>query len=105
MTALNNTSYDSDPLLLNIFRSNLTIPNFFTIFLNRTGIGAGDGGIFTIGEVEPEYRAVLDAPKLLTLPYAWVTAVSGLRVDGKLYTGHGITCVALSPTVSLSITY
>jgi saccharopepsin len=45
-----------------------------------------DGGLFTIGEIDEEFAAVLNAPKLDQYPPGegrWTTLMDGMSVDGK----------------------
>lgn len=60
-------------VLYNLFAAHPDEPNFIAFALQRSladGVGTADDveGSFSIGEYEPEYKAVADEPKISTWP-------------------------------------
>jgi len=74
-------------VLANIFQQNPSQPNTIALELQRTGdLEDTDGGTFNIGDVEQEFSAVLNSPKLNQNPPGagrWTTLLDGMKVDGK----------------------
>ena len=62
-TALQSTSIGDVPLD-NIFRQNLTTPNFVTFLLNRPNAANTYPGAMTISEVLPQYSNISNQPKV-----------------------------------------
>lgn len=54
-----------------------------------------DGGVFAIGEVSPNFTAVLDAPKMevVSASNQWLTVMDGVVVNGTFFDGHGFPSV------------
>ena len=74
-------------VLANIFQQNPSQPNTIALELQRTGdLEDTDGGTFNIGDVEQEFSAVLNSPKLNQNPPGagrWTTLLDGMKVNGK----------------------
>jgi saccharopepsin len=74
-------------VLANIFQQHPSQPNIVTLELQRTvDLEDTDGGVFTIGEIDQEFAAVLNSPKLDQYPPGegrWTALMDGMRVDGK----------------------
>ena len=62
--ALHNTSTTGDVPLDNIFRQNLTTPNFATFLLNRQDAANTYPGAMTISEVLPQYSNISNQPRV-----------------------------------------
>ncbi|KAL4248862.1 peptidase A1 family protein [Abortiporus biennis] len=76
--------------LQNIFSLYPNISNFMTMQLSRSGFGMVDGGVFTIGEIDPNYTAIANSPKLQVISHGmWFTLVDGMLINGTMYSGHG----------------
>ena len=78
--------------MYNLFSAYPNISTYITFLLTRSNLGVSDGGIFTIGETDPNWTKVLDQPQLPVLEktHQWITLMDGVTVNGKNYTGHGI---------------
>lgn len=89
---LANTSYNGLPLLNQIFNANSSIPNYITFLLARSNLGQTDGGIFTVGEVDPSWSAVTNQSKVAVAQglNQWIALLDGVVVNGKNITGHGM---------------
>jgi saccharopepsin len=74
-------------VLANIFHQQPSKPNIVALELQRTvDLEDTEGGSFTIGEIDQDSAAVLNAPKLNQYPPGegrWTTLMDGMRVDGK----------------------
>ncbi|KAI0766085.1 aspartic peptidase domain-containing protein [Irpex lacteus] len=88
---LNNTEYNGQTVMHNLFGAYPNISTYITFLLTRSNLGISDGGIFTIGETDPNWTKVLDQPQIevLTETDQWITFMGGVSVNGKNYTGHG----------------
>lgn len=77
-----------------------------TFLLSRSELGLTDGGIFTIGEVEPDWANVTSQEKLPLVgePY-WSIFMDKVVVNGTEFCGNGLLCVTLSsyPPILLSL--
>lgn len=91
-----NTSFNGLPVLYNVFASNLNVSNYFTFLLARSNLGITDGGIFSVGDVDPHWSSVLNQTRLPVVQALeqWVVLMDGVVVDGKHYTGHGVLAAA-----------
>lgn len=50
--------------------------------------GSTDGGAFTIGELDSNFSAILDAPQLNVVePRAWEVLMDGMSINGQLMEG------------------
>ncbi|KAJ7283655.1 aspartic peptidase domain-containing protein [Mycena rebaudengoi] len=73
-------------LLYNLFEDNPDQPNFIAFALQRTSDSSSNTvqGSFSIGEVEPEYAAVMDSPAIptwpVTYPSRWNVLLEALLV-------------------------
>lgn len=88
---LRNTTYNALPPLYNIFAAYPDLPQYITFLLARSGLGATDGGILTIGEVDANWSDVLNQPKIVVPDGRdrWVGYMDAMIVNGKKYSGHG----------------
>ncbi|KAI0786809.1 aspartic peptidase domain-containing protein [Abortiporus biennis] len=86
-----NSSYDGSSLMQNIFNLYPNKSNFMTMQLSRSDLGMVDGGVFTIGEIDPNYAAITSSPKLevFTTHNFWETIVDSVIINGNPYSGHG----------------
>lgn len=77
-----------------------------TFLLSRSELGLTDGGIFTIGEVDPDYANVTSQEKLPLVgePY-WSVFMDKVIVNGTEFCGNGLLCVILlsCPRILLSL--
>lgn len=98
--SLQNTSFNGLPPLYNIFNAQPGMPNIITFLLARSNLGITDGGIFTVGAVDPNWSAVLNETQIPVVGFEampqWVGLMDGMVVDGKNFTGHGLLCVAFT---------
>lgn len=80
------------PVLYNIFASNPSLPNYFSFLLSRSNLGVTDGGIFSVGEVDPNWSAVLNQTQIPVVSQLeqWISVMDGVVVDGKNFSGHGL---------------
>lgn len=80
--------------MYNIFSTYTNVSTYMTFLLARSDLGITDGGIFTIGDVDPNWSAVLNQTKVPVIQTGadqqWAALVDGMIVDGKNYSGHGI---------------
>lgn len=51
----------------NLFGAYPNISTYITFLLTRSNLGISDGGIFTIGETDPNWTKVLDQPQIEVL--------------------------------------
>lgn len=90
-SARSNSTYNAAPLIENVFRKFPDMASLITFKLNRPEAGASAGGIFTIGEIPEDLKAITASPKLdivnVTRPL-WSTTVDGVLINGSMYTGH-----------------
>ncbi|KAI0786810.1 aspartic peptidase domain-containing protein [Abortiporus biennis] len=88
---LANTSYDGSPVTQNIFNLYSNESNFMTMQLSRSDLGMVDGGVFTIGEIDPNFTAITSSPKLevLTTRSRWHTIADSVIINGKPHSGQG----------------
>lgn len=63
-----------------------------TFMLNRSIFGVTDGGAFTIGEIDPNYTAISNAPHLDVLENSnqWITVMDSVYINGQNWSGHGL---------------
>ena len=89
---LNGTEFNGNTVMYNLFSAYPNISTYITFLLTRSNLGVSDGGIFTIGETDPNWTKVLDQPQLPVLEktHQWITLMDGVTVNGKNYTGHGM---------------
>ncbi|KAI0091518.1 aspartic peptidase domain-containing protein [Irpex rosettiformis] len=89
---LNDTSFNGETVMNNLFSAYSNISTYITFLLTRTNLGKSDGGIFTIGETDPNWTKVLDQTPLPVRAKTdeWITFMGGVSVNGKNYTGHGL---------------
>ena len=89
---MQNTSHNGAPLPNNIFGLNSNVPNYITFLLSRSNLGVTDGGIFTIGETDPNWSAVVNQSKIAIAQDfgQWVGLMDAVVVNGKSMDGHGI---------------
>ncbi|KAI0782057.1 aspartic peptidase domain-containing protein [Abortiporus biennis] len=90
---LKNTSFSGKSLLENIFASDPDLPNVLTMQLSRSPFATSDGGIFTIGEIDPNFQNIVNETKLdaLLMEFpVWATLMDGVKINGTLYNGHGL---------------
>jgi len=78
-------------MLYNIFAQDPSVPNFITFLLSRSNdTEAPVEGSFTISEMEDEYKAVADQPKISTWPEngptRWNVLLDSFAVNGKRFT-------------------
>ncbi|TCD64731.1 hypothetical protein EIP91_003687 [Steccherinum ochraceum] len=90
--SLANSSYNGAPLLSNLFGLYPNESNYITFMLNRSIFGVTDGGSFTIGEVDPDYAAILNTTQLpaLTGSNQWITAMDSVMFNGQNLSGGGM---------------
>lgn len=87
---LQGTQYNGSPLLDNIFAAYPNTPNYMTFSLARSNLGITDGGVFTIGSVDPQWPTLTNQPKLAVYaPNAWLIYMDGIKVNGQPHTGGG----------------
>ncbi|KAJ8507945.1 hypothetical protein ONZ45_g9735 [Pleurotus djamor] len=69
----------------NIFYSNMSLPNFFTLLLGRTDDPDDEqAGVFTISEYIDEFAAVANSPKMNSqTDDHWSVLLDGVSVNGK----------------------
>ncbi|KAI0784375.1 aspartic peptidase domain-containing protein [Abortiporus biennis] len=91
LSSLQNSTHNGQPLLNNIFNIYPNESNFLTMQLTRSDLGMVDGGVFTIGEIDSNFSAIMNSPKLevITTLDMWHTLMEGIIINGKSYTGHG----------------
>ncbi|KAH6912750.1 aspartic peptidase domain-containing protein [Coprinopsis sp. MPI-PUGE-AT-0042] len=81
----NNTASQADgtPLLYRIFQKEPTTPNYFTLLLGREKDPTDDyTGTLTVGEVLPDYAAILSEPQLkISIPPATNPSATGVSAD------------------------
>ena len=89
---MENTSYNGNPLLYNIFSAYPNVSNYMTFQLARSDLGITSGGVFTIGEVDPALSAVQNATQIPVVAgsYQWVGLTDGIVVNGQNFSGHGL---------------
>ncbi|EKM50641.1 uncharacterized protein PHACADRAFT_152796 [Phanerochaete carnosa HHB-10118-sp] len=100
---LQNTTFGGLPVLYNIFETYSNVSNFITFQLVRSKLGITEGGVFTIGDVDPNLSAVLNQTQLPVIEALnqWVVFMDGIVVDGKKFTGHGFLPATKNKTVAL----
>lgn len=88
LNAANSTSSGS-PLIENIFSHSTAKGSFVTLLFPRTTLGVSDGGVFTIGEVPTELRAITDTPRLEVVAnsQSWALNMEGLLTNEGALTG------------------
>ena len=91
--ALNDTRFDGQPVLLNVFAANPSLSPYITYGPSRTfSTELTDGGIFTIGEINSTYANISNQPKLPVLTVGgWIVALDAVIVNGQNMTGGSIT--------------
>lgn len=89
---LNGTSYNGKPVMYNLFDSDPNIPTYITFLLARSNLGISDGGIFTIGEIDPNWTQIVNQTKVPVLQKTgqWLSFMDSVTVNGKNYSGHGL---------------
>lgn len=79
-------------MLYNIFATYPNVSNFVTFLLARSDLGITDGGVFSIGDVDPYWTAVLNQTQIPVVQdtQQWVGLMDAVIVDGRNFSGHGI---------------
>ena len=85
----------------NIFATYPNTPNYMTFSLSRSNLGMTDGGVFTIGSVDPQWPTVTSQPKMTVhASNAWLVYMDGIKANGQLHTGGGVLLVSFYLSIS-----
>lgn len=87
-----NTPLNGNPLMYNVFSAYPNVSNHMTFLLSRSELGITDGGIFTIGDVDPNWSSILNQKQIpvVSALQQWIGITDGIIVNGKNITGHGL---------------
>ncbi|KAI0701485.1 aspartic peptidase domain-containing protein [Cytidiella melzeri] len=91
---LNGSAFNGQTVMYNLFDAYPNTSTYITFLMARSNLGTSDGGIFTVGETDPNWSQILDQPKQHVLHKLdqWLTLMDGVIVNGKNYSGHGLFC-------------
>ncbi|KAH8079070.1 aspartic peptidase domain-containing protein [Cristinia sonorae] len=88
---LNGTPYDGSSFLDNVFSVYPDEPNYITFLLSRDPHGITDGGVFTIGEVDQNHTAILNATILPVVEgQQWTTFMDGVLINNQVFYGASL---------------